>query len=40
MMVMVVVATIGAAPLGSVCCFHVFVSLFFDTLRLFKDISR
>jgi hypothetical protein len=40
-MVMVVVATMSwAAPLGSVCCIHVFVSLFFDTLRLFNDISR
>jgi hypothetical protein len=40
-MVMVVVATMTwAAPLGSVCCVHMFVSLFFDTLRLFNDISR
>jgi hypothetical protein len=30
-MVMVVVATMSAAPLSSVCCIHVFVSLFFDT---------
>jgi hypothetical protein len=39
-MMVMVVATMRAAPLGSVCCFHVFVSLFFDTLRPFKDISR
>jgi len=39
-MVMVVVATTGRAPLGSLCCVHMFVSLFFDTLRLFNDISR
>jgi len=39
-MMVMVVATTRRAPLGSVCCFHVFVSLFFDTLRLFNDISR
>jgi hypothetical protein len=39
-MMVMVVATTWAAPLGSVCCVHVFVSLFSDTLRLFKDISR
>jgi hypothetical protein len=31
MMVVMVVATMCAAPLSSVCCVHVFVSLFFDT---------
>jgi len=38
---MVMVATTWAAPLDcSLCCVHMFVSLFFDTLRPFNDISR